>query len=116
MRLDIHVHHHFPQAAGPSLSDLLRAIKEGTLHMSTALDNLRAEVQQSNDATQSALTLIAGLAQQIRDAVGNDDALNELADQLDAQQQEIAAAVAANTPAAPGEDTPPAGDDTPPAA
>lgn len=67
--------------------------------MSAALDRLTAEVAETKDAVDSAVTLIAGLAQQIRDNATDPAALNALADQLDADQAEIAAAVTENTPA-----------------
>jgi len=65
--------------------------------MSEALDRLTREVQESNDAVQSAATLIAGLAQEIRDNIDDEDALNALADDLDAQQDVLAQAVSDNT-------------------
>jgi 50S ribosomal subunit-associated GTPase HflX len=70
--------------------------------MSEALDRLTNEVEQSRAATDSVLTLVQGLADQIREAVDNedDDALIALADDLDEQQARIAEAVTANTPQA----------------
>lgn len=76
---------------------LLHEINGRITHMSAALDRLTQEVADSRSATQSLITLVEGLAQQIRDNVDDSDALNKLADDLDAQQQEIAAAVTANT-------------------
>ena len=61
--------------------------------MSEALDRLTTEVSETNTVIDSALTLIANLAQQIRDAAGNPEALNGLADQLDAKANALAAAV-----------------------
>jgi hypothetical protein len=46
----------------------------------------------------SAIALIAGLAQQIRDAADEPAKLNALADELDAKANVLAAAVQANTP------------------
>jgi chromosome segregation ATPase len=76
--------------------------------MSAALDRLTAEVSESREATNSVLTLVAGLADQIRDLKDDPAALEALADDLDAQQSEISAAVTANTPAeeAPVEEEP----------
>jgi hypothetical protein len=69
--------------------------------MSAALDRLTAEVAETKTAVASVLTLVQGLAAQIRDNIDDSDALNALADDLDASQQQIADAIAANTPAAP---------------
>lgn len=71
--------------------------------MSAALDKLTAEVAEMSSAVDSALSLIAGLAQQIRDLKDDPAKLEALAAELDAKQQEIASAVAANTPAGPTE-------------
>lgn len=70
--------------------------------MSEALDRLTAEVAETRDATQAAVTMISGLAAQIRDNIDDSDALNALADQLDASQVEIADAITAGTGGAPG--------------
>lgn len=69
--------------------------------MSQALDRLTAEVSESRTATESLTTLVAGLAQQIRDNATDQAALLALADDLDSQQASIAAAVAENTSAQP---------------
>ncbi len=68
-----------------------------------ALDRSRlsSEIAENNSAIQSAVTLINQIAQELRDAAGNQDAVNALADQLDAQSNALAAAVVANTPAEP---------------
>lgn len=66
------------------------------------LDQIRAEVEENGSVTQSAITLIGGLAQQIRDLSTDPAALQALADQLDSQNSALAAAVAANTPASDG--------------
>lgn len=69
--------------------------------MSAALDRLTTEVSETRGAVNSAVTLIQGLAQQIRDLKEDPVALEALANDLDQQQTEIAAAVAANTPPTP---------------
>jgi uncharacterized coiled-coil protein SlyX len=89
MRLDVYFHN-VPDGT------LVERIEE----MSEALDRLTAEVAETHDAVDSAVALIAGLAQQIRDLSTDPAALNALADELDAQQAEIAAAVSENTPPA----------------
>ncbi len=67
--------------------------------MSQALDRLKTEVQESTAVAKSAVQLISGLSAQIRDLKDDPAALEALADELDASQQELAAAIAANTTA-----------------
>lgn len=64
---------------------------------------MRREVTETKTSVDSIRALVAGLAQQIRDNVNDEAALNELADSLDADQAGIAEDVAANTPAPPAE-------------
>ncbi len=65
--------------------------------MSEALDNLTAKVEAQTTVIDSAATLLATLANEIRDNAGDEDALNALADRLDANTTELANAVEANT-------------------
>lgn len=83
---------------------LLLIIKNQTI-MSAELDKLEKEVQENGTVISSAVTLISGLKtelQAVKDelaAQGVTSAkLNELADALDANEQALAKAVAANTP------------------
>ena len=70
----------------------------------SALDDLRQQVQENTDLEQSAVEAIQGIAEQLREALNNDDtaALQALSQQLDASAAGLAAAIAANTPAAGG--------------
>ncbi len=77
---------------------LLQPIIRELRKMSAELDRLTTEVTESRTAVDSVLALVAGLAQQIRDNATDPAALTALADQLDQQQADIAAAVTANTP------------------
>lgn len=67
----------------------------------TALSDLQAQVSANVDAEASAVTLIQGIAQQLKDALaasGNSDpALIDLAAKLHASADALAAAVTANT-------------------
>ena len=67
--------------------------------MSAELDRLTTEVEETKTAVDSVLALVTGLADQIRALKDDPVRLEALADELDAKQQAIAAAVAANTPA-----------------
>ena len=85
-----------------------------------AIDDLKAAVEAETSVVQSAVTLLNGLAQQIKDAVqtGNAAAVEEAANQILANTAALSAAVSANTPAAPatpapgGTDTTSGGQDT----
>ena len=63
-----------------------------------ALDKLTEEVTENTSVTQSAIALITGLAEKVRAVAGDEAATLDLANQLDAQNAGLAAAVAANTP------------------
>lgn len=80
--------------------------------MSESLDRLKQEVAENNTLTGSVITLLENLSQQIRDNAEDPAALNALANDLDAQNAALAAAVEANTPTAPA---PPVDPEPPPA-
>jgi hypothetical protein len=73
--------------------------------MSDQLKNLQDQVTKSNQVMASAATLIGGIADRIKQAMDADEvqdaqALSALADELTGSTDALAAAVAANTPAA----------------
>lgn len=67
----------------------------------TTLDRLTTEVAETVTVIDSAVVMIEGLAQQIRDTAGDATAANALADTLDAKANALAAAITANTPPTP---------------
>ncbi len=67
--------------------------------MEKELADLEREVQENNDAVASAITLLNGLAAQIRQMKADPQRLVALAASLDAQSKRLADAVVANTPA-----------------
>jgi len=69
--------------------------------MASNLDHVKASVAANTTVTQSVLTLVTGLAQQIRDNAEDPAALEALAGQLDADNAALAKAVTDNTPTAP---------------
>lgn len=73
--------------------------------MSAALDALTAQVAANTNAEASAVALIQGLTQELKDALAShpDDsqALTDLANRLQASASALGAAVVANTPSAP---------------
>jgi len=97
-----HVHLHLdPDVIG--LVAGIAKLLERTETMSEQLDTLTTEVSEATTVMGSAVILINGFAQQLRDAIaaGNPEALTALSASLDASANALAAAVAANTPAAP---------------
>ncbi len=98
-----HVHVHID--LGPGLGDvlkLLQEIRKDVKKMSAELDRLTTEVSETSTVVDSAVALIQGLAEQIRQLATDPAALNALADSLDTKTNELAAAVAANTSTPPG--------------
>ena len=83
-------------------SKINRLLKQEAQEMS-ALDDLKTQVTKNTDLEESAVVLIQGIAQQLKDAIaaGNPAALTDLAAQLDKSARDLAAAMAANTPAGP---------------
>lgn len=68
-----------------------------------SLADIRAAVEAQATVEQSVITLLQQLAQELRDALANNDpaAMQQLVDQINAQTQALSEAVTANTPAAP---------------
>ena len=81
-----------------NLSTQQEAVNMATLQ--EAFTELTNEVQETQGAAASAITLIQGLQQQIADLIAGGsvtpEQLQALSAQLDASQQELAAAVASN--------------------
>jgi peptidoglycan hydrolase CwlO-like protein len=81
------------------LASMIATLTTKVTTMATELENLRQQVQQNNNVIQSAVTLINGIADRVRQAQTDPGALQALADNLASQDQALAQAVAANTPA-----------------
>lgn len=77
--------------------DVIATINKGFTKMSAQLDRLTAEVAEAKSVSESAVALLGGLAQQIRDMKEDPAALAALADELDASTNALGEAVAANT-------------------
>lgn len=82
----------------------LTHLERNTENIMSDLTRLTQEVSETATAIDSAIALINGLAQQIRDLEPTQEALNAFADTLDAKSNALAEAVTANTPAAPPEE------------
>jgi len=65
------------------------------------IDALKVAVEAEGSAVTAAVTLIEGLAQQIRDSLDDPAELKALADSINSQAKALADAVVANTPASP---------------
>lgn len=98
------------QSAETEVLDRLRRIerKLNTLtvmevEVAKEIDALRAEVEENGSVVASATALLGGLKAALDEAIANQDmgAVETLRNQLDANNAALAAAVAANTPAAP---------------
>lgn len=109
-----HLHFHIGRAefvfhgCAPLLEQVLAAVQQlqdQEILQMAALDTLLSEVSETRGQVDSLITLTAGLAQYIRDNIGNDEALLEAAAQLDGLQTDIQAAVDAN-PIPTSDDTP----------
>ena len=74
--------------------------------MANDFSRLEQEVTENSTVIGSAITLLNGLAAQLREFANDPAKINSLADQLDAQSNALAEAVAANTPAEGGGGTP----------
>ena|SRR5579859_1342564 len=102
MRLDIYVH----VTSDSAKQDLILAKLDEILQkedMELAdLTQLQNDVASEGNVVQSAITLLQGLKSQLDAAIASNDpaALDALSQQLEAQTQSLANAVAANTPAA----------------
>jgi hypothetical protein len=95
----IHVHQE-PDRTDQILDRLSGLHSQGE-HMAGELARLTQEVAETKTVMQSAAVLLANLAQRIRDLSTDPEALNALANELDAEQAALAAAIEANTPAEP---------------
>jgi hypothetical protein len=86
---------------------LCRLILATTKEDMQAIDDLTAQVTANNTVIGAALVLINGIAAQITAAGTNGPALANLTAQLKSQDEALAAAIAANTAAAPIASVPP---------
>jgi chromosome segregation ATPase len=77
------------------------SVSKEMTQMSAELDTLTAQVKATDDAEQSALVLINGIAARLAAAGTDPAALNALAADLKTNSDALAAAVTANTPAGP---------------
>lgn len=82
-----------------ALTALTRSTRNEVLTMAISFDAVVTKVTELETAQQSAIQLLGDLSTIIRNTQPTQEALNALADRLDADKTELAAAVVANTPA-----------------
>ena len=85
------------------LERVIRDIHHKLEHIMATLEDVKAAVTEATTAEASAVILIQGIADQLKAALAANDpaALDALVTQLHEATAPLAAAVAANTPAAP---------------
>ncbi len=66
--------------------------------MNAEMERLTEEVGELTTVVESAVEMINGVAQIIRDNATNEAKLRSFADELDANSKKLAEAIAANTP------------------
>jgi hypothetical protein len=101
-RIDVYVHVESSSVEG-KLDQLLKAVNavlKLEVAMLAELDNLTTEVTRNGEVEASAVLLIKGIAQQLIDAKDDPVKIAALSASLKASADDLAAAVAANTPAA----------------
>jgi hypothetical protein len=102
----IDVFHHIVREPDPRLDEILAAVRQLLTqggHMSQEIDELRAQVERDANVTSSAVTLLNELKTKLDEAIATGDlsAVKALSDQIGANTDALAAAVAMNTPSAP---------------
>ena len=80
---------------------IIKEIQMAAGNVQQEMQNLTDKVTDIESVDQSAATLLAGLSQMLRDNANNPQQVRALADRLDQSKQQLAQAVAANTPADP---------------
>jgi len=101
LRIDLHIH--AGNAQLDRIEALVRSIAQSEATMAGELAGLQAQVAANTDVIESAITLIQGIKAALDAAIASGDpaALAALSATLSSEDEKLAAAVAANTPAPP---------------
>jgi hypothetical protein len=94
------------EAQNRVLLSIVRKMQKQETTMATDLTALTAAVAADTDVDNSAIILLNQLSQMLKDAATDPQAIADIAAALDANSAALAAAVVANTPAAPPEPVP----------
>lgn len=105
--MSLHDLFHHPAEPPISNRDLAEFLLSFERRIMTQLQDLQAAVAAEDAVIASAVTLINGIAARIAAAGTDGDALAALSADIQSQSASLAAAVAANTPAASGSTSPP---------
>ena len=89
------------EASLKKLENLLFAIATTEKEEAMTLAQLKVQVEKNTAIEESAVSLINGIAQQLKNAANDPAAIQALADELTQSGTDLAAAITANTPAAP---------------
>lgn len=106
MHFDVTLTLKFSPESDAMLAQILEQLQSLTTEirtMSTLIEELTARVAEVKTVNESAITLIQGIRARLDEALANQPdpaALQQLSDDLAASESALAAAVAANTPAA----------------
>jgi hypothetical protein len=102
MRLDVYVHSASEETNKlDAILKMLRESKGREVAMSVEMDALVVAVNENTSLDDSVIALLNGLSAQILDAAGDKTKATALAAEVQAKSAAVAAAIAANTPAAP---------------
>ena len=82
------------------VQQVLQAVQQAKEAVMADLNSLTLQVERVESVGESAVTLLNGLADLLRQSASDPAAINALAARLSAESDNIAAAVTANTPAA----------------
>lgn len=83
----------------PEAIKLLKRVLDKLEQIMATLEDLQARVTANGEVIASAITLIEGIAQRLRDAADDPEQIAALAAELDAQKGRLSEAIVANTPA-----------------
>lgn len=107
-RIDLYVHHQSRDESAiahrlGNIEAILKSILFKEEQMAGELDALKVDVAESVDVQNSAIVLLNGLKAALDAAIASGDpaALTALSASLDSTKDALAAAIVANTPAAP---------------
>ena len=90
---------HITHGVTPELGRLLYQLIKNQETIMADLSSIKNSVEGLTSVVDSAVQLLGSLADQIRNAGTDQAALEDLAASIEAQRQELAEAIAANTPA-----------------
>ncbi len=98
--MKVHVYHHFvDNGSSEPFTSLIQKVDK----MANELANLTAKVAANTTVVESAITFISGLKDLLDQAIASGDPtkLQALSDQLDSEDQKLAAAIATTPPPTP---------------